>query len=76
MKSKDLYSNPLQKTKWIASDEYAQHSNEHEEETANCMCVYKSDCVGQVQKQLGKHLPALHKAGGKLLVSKMQVVVY
>ena len=55
---------------WIASDEYAKYTQEHEEETANCMCVYKLDCVGHVQKCLGKHLRTLHKAGGKLSDNK------
>ena len=34
------------------------------------MCVYKLDCVGHVQKRLGKHLHTLHKAGGKLSDNK------
>ena len=34
------------------------------------MCVYKLDCVDHVQKRLGKHLCALHKAGGALSDNK------
>ncbi len=55
---------------WIQTDEYQKYVNDHEEEKADCMCVYKLDCVGHVQKRLGKHLRALHKAGGVLTDNK------
>ena len=35
-----------------------------------CVSRHKMDCVGHVQKRLGKHLRTLHKAGGKLFDGK------
>ena len=55
---------------WLESASYRQYSKDHEEETALCQCVYKMDCVGHVQKRVGKHLRNLHKAGGKLTDGK------
>lgn len=51
---------------WVGSPAFKKYSDDHEEETAECQCVYKIDCVGHVQKRMGKHLRTLHKAGGKL----------
>lgn len=62
----DMQKTSKEYKSWTASAAYQKYVDEHEEETAQCLCVYKMDCIGHVQKRLGKHLRTLHKAGGKL----------
>lgn len=41
---------------WKASDEYKEQEEKHLQGTINCNRVIKLDCIGHVQKRLGKAL--------------------
>ena len=57
--------------KWRQSDSYLKWKTKHEDETAICNRVVKLDCIGHVQKRLGKALRELKKkTKGKLADAK------
>ena len=52
--------------KWLNSAAYQRWEDEHENGNNECYSVNKLDCIGHVQKRMGKNLLGLQKAGGKL----------
>ena len=52
--------------KWLSSKEYQKWKDEHETGAAQCNRVLKLDCVGHVQKRIGKALQEYKKKRGKL----------
>ena len=51
--------------KWLKSAAYKRWKDEHESGIAECNSVKKLDCIGHIQKRMGKNLIGLQKAGGK-----------
>lgn len=56
--------------KWKVSEDYAKWENDHSDVFIDCNRVIKLDCVGHVQKHLGKALPEFQKSASKLEDSK------
>ena len=51
---------------WVNSPEYKEFKSTHMSEDSGCHKVLKLDCVGHVQKRMGKALRDLQKQKGKL----------
>ena len=52
--------------KWLKSAAYTRWENEHENGIVECYGVKKLDCIGHIQKRMGKNLISMQKTGGKL----------
>lgn len=55
-KNEELHKSPKEHEKWQKTKEYKQWDNTQLAETADCNRVIKLDCIGHVQKRLGKSL--------------------
>ena len=55
---------------WKSSPEYKEYESAHMVEGSGCHKVIKLDCVGHVQKRMGKALRGLQQQKGKLQDSK------
>jgi len=72
---KDKEKNKLDKkspenNRWKNSPEYTRYIESHMLEETDCHKVQKRDCVGHVQKRMGKALRELQKEKGKLADDK------
>ncbi|XP_032228933.2 uncharacterized protein LOC116612384 [Nematostella vectensis] len=55
---------------WKSSPAYKRHLSEHMDDKSNCRRVMKLDCIGHVQKRMGKALRKAQETKGKLADGK------
>jgi len=65
-KNEELHKSPKEYEKWQKTEEYKEWDNTHLTGTANCNRVIKLDCIGHVQKRLGKALYEFQRSASKL----------
>ena len=65
-KKEELHKSPKEYEKWQKTKEYKDWDDTHLTGTADCNRVIKLDCIGHVQKRLGKALYEFQKSATKL----------
>lgn len=64
-KNEELQQSPKEHEKWEKTEEYKEWDNTHLTGTADCNRVIKLDCIGHVQKRLGKSLSEFQRSASK-----------
>ena len=65
-KNKELHKSPKKYEQWQKTEEYKEWDNSHLTGAADCNRVIKLDCIGHVQKRLGKALYEFQRSTSKL----------